>query len=79
MINNEGTNETPGFHRHHRKPDNGNTKYLYIRNILNIIFMLGAIIGVIIYITTDFKDMATYIIIVSMIFKVAECCLRFIR
>ena len=61
---------------HHRKdvPD----KFLKLRNVLNLIFMLGAIVGVAAYMLSD-QDTGIYIIMGSMAFKVVECTLRFIH
>lgn len=65
--------------RMHRKPtDNACDRHLRIRNILNIIFMLGAVAGMLTYFYYG-HFLGAVIIIVSMIFKVAECCIRFIR
>ena len=49
-----------------------------IRNILNIIFMITALGGVIWYLTKD-KTVGTYIILFSMCFKIAESSMRMIK
>ena len=49
-----------------------------IRNWLNLIFMIGAVIGVIWYLTKD-KTVGTYIILTAMCFKIAESSLRMIK
>ena len=49
-----------------------------IRNILNIIFMIGAVIGVVYYLTVD-KTAGTLIILTAMCFKIAESSLRMIK
>ena len=49
-----------------------------IRNWLNIIFMIMAVVGVIYYITKD-RTVGTYIILFSMCFKIAESSLRMIK
>lgn len=49
-----------------------------IRNWLNIIFMIMAVIGVIYYLTKD-RTVGTYIILISMCFKIAESSLRMIK
>lgn len=49
-----------------------------IRNILNIIFMIVAVVGVIYYLTAD-KTIGTYIILFSMCFKIAESSLRMMK
>ncbi len=51
---------------------------IWIRNILNIIFMLTAIVGVIWYLTKD-RTVGTYIILFSMCFKIAESSLRMFK
>lgn len=49
-----------------------------IRNWLNIIFMIMAVVGVIYYFTKD-RTVGTYIILFSMCFKIAESSLRMIK
>ncbi len=49
-----------------------------IRNILNIIFMIMAVVGVIWYLTKD-RTTGTYIILFSMCFKIAESSMRMIK
>lgn len=49
-----------------------------IRNILNIIFMITAIVGVIWYLKSD-KIVGTYIILFAMCFKIAESSLRMMK
>ena len=55
-----------------------NEKYIKIRNILNLVFILGAIIGVLVYFYSD-HTVGTYIILCSMGFKFVECTLRLIH
>lgn len=50
-------------------------RYFIVRNILNILFMLVAGIGVYIYICQD-EMKGTVVIIFGMLFKMAESCLR---
>ena len=64
----------PPMHRQERKD-----RFLYIRQWLNIIFMLGAVVGVIVYFLADLTTTGTIIILVAMVFKIIECVLRFIR
>ena len=49
-----------------------------IRNCLNIIFMVLAVIGVIYYRTKD-RMVGTYIILIAMCFKIAESSLRMLN
>lgn len=50
-------------------------RYFIVRNILNILFMLVAGIGVYIYLCQD-EMKGTVVIIFGMLFKMAESCLR---
>lgn len=61
---------------HHRRPEDD--KYFKIRNVLNIIFIIGAIVGMAIFYFHD-RTMGTIVILTAMAFKIAECCFRFIR
>ena len=62
----------------HRRDENHTDRFLKIRNILNIIFMLGAVIGVLLYFTVGHTP-GTIIILAAMVFKIVECCLRFLH
>ena len=66
------------IHTRHRRPDKSEDKYFKIRNVLNIIFMLGAIAGMAIFYFQD-RTIGTIVILTAMAFKIAECCFRFIR
>ena len=52
-----------------------------IRNILNIIFMIGAVVGVFLYLQKNEQthQLGLYIILISMCFKIAESSLRMIK
>lgn len=76
MENQNSTVRRPG-HRMHRQERKD--RFLYIRQWLNIIFMIGAVIGVIVYFLADLTTTGTIIILVAMVFKIIECILRFIR
>ena len=76
MENQNSTVRRPD-HRMHRQERKD--RFLYIRQWLNIIFMLGAVIGVIVYSLADLTTTGTIIILVAMVFKIIECILRFIR
>lgn len=60
-----------------RDEDSLKQKYYIIRNILNTIFVIGAIVGVALYFFKS-ETTGTYVILGSMIFKMAECCFRFL-
>ena len=64
--------------RRHRRPDKEQDQFLPIRNILNIIFIIGAVVGVSVYFFSD-NTIGTFIVLGAMVFKIAETILRFIR
>lgn len=81
-MNQEGKtniNETQYAVRPHHKQkrliDNTDDMLKY-RNILNIFFMVLAIVGVIVYTQTDYKTTATIILIVAVVLKFIEVALR---
>lgn len=63
--------------RHHRREPHED-KYFKIRNILNIIFMLGAVVGMAVFYFGT-RTTGTIIIITAIAFKVIECFFRLIR
>lgn len=52
-----------------------------IRNILNIIFMIGAVVGVILFLSKneERRNLGLYIILIAMCFKIAESSMRMIK
>ena len=76
-MENQNSTERRPEHRMHRQERKD--RFLYIRQWLNIIFMLGAVVGVIVYFLADLTTTGTIIILVAMVFKIIECVLRFIR
>lgn len=62
--------------RHRRSDDGGNQ--FKLRQILNIIFMVGAVIGVIVYFAGS-HTIGTIIILAAMVFKMAESAIRLIH
>ena len=64
--------------RRGQEEETGEDKYRMLRQILNILFMLGAIVGVIVYLKYG-RDLGTIIILVSMAFKLAECVFRLLK
>ncbi len=72
-------NETTYAKRKHRNTDGApKDKFKRLRNWLNIIFMIGAIVGMAVYFFSD-TTAGTIIIITAMVFKFFESTLRFIR
>ncbi|AXV50199.1 hypothetical protein [Prevotella denticola] len=70
------TARRPDHRIHRHKPAD---RFLHIRQWLNIIFMLGAVVGVAVYFLADTTTVGTVIILAAMVFKIIECLLRFIR
>ncbi len=64
----------------HRRRDDDRPKdqFLKLRNWLNIIFMVGAIIGVSIYLLSN-HQVGIIIVLVAMVFKIVESALRFLH
>lgn len=58
--------------------DEKQDKYLMLRQILNIIFMLGAVVGVLLYFYQN-KTIGTIVIVVAMLFKMVECVFRLLK
>ena len=74
-IQSSTDNERP-LRRHRR--ERGDDNMLKFRNVLNIIFMLLAIVGVVVYVWVD-STIGTYIVLAGMGFKMVECCIRMLR
>ena len=70
------TARRPDHRIHRHEPAD---RFLHIRQWLNIIFMLGAVVGVAVYFLADPTPVGTVILLAAMVFKIIECLLRFIR
>jgi hypothetical protein len=64
--------------RRRGQEDKPEPQFLRLRNWLNLIFMIGAIIGVLLYIFHD-QTTGTIVVLAAMVFKIVESGLRFIR
>ena len=73
--NNESVAQPP--RRNHRQPRE-HTRIDYIRQWLNSIFMLGAVVGVIFYFLSD-SNTGVIILLTAIVFKFVECVLRVIN
>lgn len=71
-------NDNPRLSRRHRGDDRPADRFFKLRNWLNIIFMVGAIIGVAVYLLSDHTT-GTIIVLAAMVFKIVESGLRFLR
>lgn len=64
--------------RRGEEEDNPRGRYATLRQILNILFMLGAVTGVLVYFYKS-RDIGTIVILASMVFKFVECVLRLLK
>ena len=65
--------------RLHRNPEENNMdQYFKIRNILNIIFMIGAVVGMGFYFFGN-RTIGTIIIIIAIVIKLTESSIRLIH
>lgn len=62
----------------HRKNEEIKDKLFIVRNIMNLIFILGAVVGLLFYFFWG-RETGTFIILISMAFKFFECIFRFIK
>ncbi len=62
--------------RHSRPKDKG--KFFALRNLLNIIFIIGAIVGMIVYFFHD-SERGMIIVLGAMAFKMCECVIRLVK
>ena len=76
MDNNESNTGSPFPRRERRKP--ASDQLLPFRNVLNIIFMVLAVVGVVVYVWVD-DTIGIFIVIAGMAFKMVECCLRMLK
>lgn len=64
--------------RERLRPEREKDQYMAIRQWFNIIFMVGAVVGMAVYFLSN-HTIGTYIILASMVFKIIECVLRFLK
>lgn len=72
-----GSNYMERRHRKDKQP--ANDHFRSARQWLNIIFMLGAIVGVLLYLFHSPQTLGIIVILAAMVFKIIECALRFIK
>lgn len=70
-----------GIQRRHRgeEEENKGGQFKQTRQWLNIIFMVGAIVGVLLYLLHTPQTLGIIVILAAMVFKIIECGLRFIK
>ncbi|MGN1253127.1 MAG: hypothetical protein ACI4T9_00960 [Prevotella sp.] len=79
MLTNNNTFEHKPFGNRREEQKPVNDHFRSTRQWLNIIFMVGAVIGVLLYVFHTPQTVGIIVILVSMIFKIIECALRFIK
>lgn len=65
--------------RHRGETETKKDQFRNVRQILNIIFMIGAVIGVLLYLFHTPQTLGIIVILGAMVFKIIECALRFIK
>lgn len=65
--------------RHRRETPRSNDHFRTARQWLNIVFMVGAVAGVAVYLLHTPQTLGIIIILAAMVFKIIECALRFIK
>lgn len=67
-------------HRRHRRLEYADkSNMLAVRNWLNIGFMLFAVVGVILWTQMDDHTIANILLIIGVIMKIAEVCIRLFK
>jgi hypothetical protein len=66
--------EDRSSYRHHKHPAG---RFIMLRNILNIAFMIIAIAGVVIYLSSS-AFIGVVVVGIGMLIKMTEFCIRFI-
>ena len=68
----------PRSHRREEEMTDSEARKLKIRNLLNIAFMVLAVIGVGYYLTAD-KTIGMYIVLTAMSVKIVEASMRMVK
>lgn len=84
MIQEEENKTQEGYavrpRHHHRRIEYSDHDNLFkVRNILNIAFMILAVIGLILWYKTDYSTVAGIFLLIGVVLKIAEVCIRMFR
>lgn len=71
--------DIPHPKRHNLEPFRDSSKTRVLRMWLNIIFMVAAVIGLLVYFYTDEKETAKWIMLTGCVFKFVELALRILK
>lgn len=74
-----GHDTIPHPKRHNLEPFRDSSKTRVLRLWLNIIFIVGALIGLAVYFYTDEKELSKWILLGSCVFKFVELALRIMK
>ena len=74
-----GDAEIPHPKRHNLEPFRDSSKTRVLRFWLNVIFLVGAIIGLLVYFYTEEKELSKWILLASCVFKFVELALRILK
>lgn len=73
------TTDEQSLKRRHRMPRIEDQGRLHqVRQVLNLIFILGAILGMVLYFKAG-RDTGTYVLIAACVFKFVEVTLRIMK
>lgn len=65
--------------RHNLEPFRDSSKTRVVRFWLNVIFLVGATIGLLVYFYTEEKELSKWILLTSCVFKFVELALRILK
>lgn len=71
-------NNTNAEERHHHQHSRQSNNMLMVRNVLNLLFMIGAVIGVVFTLKGD-RLTGMYIVAVAMALKFTESAIRLLK
>ena len=78
-ANGTSVSDIPHPKRHNLEPFRDSSKTRVLRLWLNIIFMVAAVIGLVVYFYTDEKETAKWIMLAGCVFKFIELALRILK
>lgn len=71
------------MHRTHRKPEKIHDINFIVRQVLNIVFMIVAVIGCLMYVgvigDADSEMKGAIVVIIAVLIKMAECMIRLLK
>ena len=71
-------NDNNLYRRRRGEEEEGEERFVMLRQVLNLLFMVGAVAGILVYIYHS-HQWGTAVILTSMVFKFAECVFRLMK